>query len=201
MGVRSSYHAGMRYPPERKEQTRQSILAAAGRVFRRVGYAAAGVDAIMAEAGLTPGGFYAHFASKEALFAELVPHALRQTVLGGGVPSPEDSDPEWLLGLVARYLSLGHCSEVEKGCPLPPLLADISRSGPDARAAFEGMLRESLERMQTHLPAGTPAVALLALLVGGMTLARACAETTFAEEILAACREFARHAFTPEEES
>ena len=59
---------------EHKERTRARILAAAGRVFRRQGYAATAVDAVMAEAGLTPGGFYAHFPSKEALFAEVLAH-------------------------------------------------------------------------------------------------------------------------------
>ena len=60
----------MRYPAGHKEQTRAKILQAAGKVFRREGYHAAGVDKVMEEAGLTAGGFYAHFASKEALLAE-----------------------------------------------------------------------------------------------------------------------------------
>ncbi|HNH84664.1 MAG TPA: helix-turn-helix domain-containing protein, partial [Acidobacteriota bacterium] len=60
----------MRYPANRKEESRQKILQAAARLFREHGYNGVGVDAVMAEAGLTPGGFYAHFPSKEALFAE-----------------------------------------------------------------------------------------------------------------------------------
>lgn len=186
----------MRYPPERKEQTRQAILAAAGRVFRRLGYAGAGVDAIMAEAGLTAGGFYAHFASKEALFAEMFAQALAQTTLGGAAPS----EPDWLATLVQRYLSPGHRDTVEQGCPLPPLLADLSRAGDAARAAFEEHLRAALARMQEQLAPGTPAAALLALMVGGLTLARAVGGA-FAADILTACRAFARQAFTLEEES
>lgn len=186
----------MRYPPERKEQTRQAILAAAGRVFRRLGYAGAGVDAVMAEAGLTAGGFYAHFASKEALFTEMIAQALAQTTLGGAAPS----EPDWLASLIQRYLSPGHRDTVEQGCPLPPLLADLSRAGESARAAFEDHLRAALTRMQEQLAPGAPPAALLALLVGGLTLARAVGDE-FAADILATCRDFARHAFTPEEES
>ena len=65
----------MRYPPGHKDETRRKILEAAATVFRRQGYHAGGVDQVMREAGLTAGGFYAHFPSKEALFAETLPHA------------------------------------------------------------------------------------------------------------------------------
>ncbi len=69
----------MRYAPDHKAKTRGKILAAAGRVFRRLGYHAAGVDRVMEEAGLTSGGFYAHFESKEALLAEAIAHSAHRS--------------------------------------------------------------------------------------------------------------------------
>ena len=65
----------MRYAADQKEKTRSRIVRAAGKVFRRQGYHAAGVDKVMAEAGLTAGGFYAHFDSKQALLAEAIEDA------------------------------------------------------------------------------------------------------------------------------
>ena len=77
----------MRYPKGYKAESRQRILDAAATVFRRDGYHAGGVDAVMREAGMTAGGFYAHFRSKETLFAACLQHALRksQTLLGSGM--------------------------------------------------------------------------------------------------------------------
>jgi TetR/AcrR family transcriptional repressor of nem operon len=188
----------MRYPPERKEATRQRILAAAGTVFRRLGYSGAGVDAVMAEAGLTPGGFYAHFSSKEALFAAVVPHALRKTTLFREATSGAEQGLAALLALVRRYLSPAHRGMVESGCPLPPLLAEIGRAGEGPQKAFEEVLREALERMQAHLPGGVPAAGLLALMIGGITLARAVADDALADAILAACRALAERTLESE---
>src|SRR3954471_10083763 len=98
----------MRYPAGHKEQTRAKILRAAGKVFRREGYHAAGVDKVMEEAGLTAGGFYAHFGSKEALLAE----TLARAAAAAGVPLDEDLEglagPARLQAFVESYLSRAH---------------------------------------------------------------------------------------------
>src|SRR5437764_10554084 len=108
----------MRYPAGHKEQTRVKILRAAGKVFRRLGYHAAGVDKVMEEAGLTAGGFYAHFDSKQELLAEALTcagaeagrrHAAALEGLSGG---------EWLEAFLGRYLSVEHRGKWEEGCPL-----------------------------------------------------------------------------------
>ncbi|MGE3803077.1 MAG: TetR/AcrR family transcriptional regulator [Gemmataceae bacterium] len=180
----------MRYGPEHKAQTRERILEAAARVFRRQGYAGTGIDAVMAEAGLTAGAFYAHFASKEALFAEIVPHALEQTSTLTGADFAELQGPDWARAVARRYLSKAHCNHVEKGCPLPPLLAEVSRS-PAARQAFEQKLQELLVKVADKLPGKEEEMlALLSLLVGGMTLARAVEDENVATRILEACRQF-----------
>lgn len=186
----------MRYPSDQKQLTRERIVAAAATVFRRQGYRAAGVDAVMAEAGLTAGAFYAHFPSKEALLAEVLPYAVSQNrpLLEQGL---EDlPDVEWIRTLAKRYLSPAHRRMVEQGCPLPALLPEIGRADEAAKRSFESLLRESADRIKDRLPpeqeetAREQSLSLLALFVGGMTLARAVADEEFADRILAACRNF-----------
>ena len=74
----------MRYPKDHIQKTRQAILDAAGRGFRRLGFHGGGVDAVMAEAGLTAGGFYAHFKNKDALFSEFIRNDMEQAIAGPG---------------------------------------------------------------------------------------------------------------------
>ncbi len=189
----------MRYPPEHKERTRVRILDAAAKVFRARGFAAGSVDDVMAEAGLTAGGFYAHFESKEALLAEVFKH--------GTIPSSqqlerglEDSSHRaWIEAVMARYLSPAHRRQVVKGCPLPPLLAEVARGSEPAKQALETFVRFEVERFEAHLPGDhsqrprAQALAMLALFVGGISLARAVADPSLSDEILAACRQFAQN--------
>ena len=168
----------MRYSADQKDQTRQRILDAAGRLFRRKGYRGAGIDAVMAEAGLTAGAFYKHFDSKEQLLEEVLQEAFRRH------PHPreqglDDLDGrDWLEGLIQNYLSHQHYAAVEEGCPMPPLVPEISRSSSAVRDAFERGLMEWRDEMMERLD-GVPtserellALGLIATLVGGMALAR-----------------------------
>src|SRR3954465_3034223 len=111
----------MRYAPDQKEKTRAKILEAGGKVFRRQGYHASGVDKVMEEAGLTAGGFYAHFDSKQALLAEAVTCAAAEAT--GKIESglEELSGKEWLEAFLARYLSPQHVRVPGDGCPLVAL--------------------------------------------------------------------------------
>ena len=112
----------MRYASDQKEKTRAKILEAAGKVFRRQGYHAAGLDKVMEEAGLTAGAFYAHFDSKQTLLAEAVKHAAGE-VRGLSEPKLEGlSGAEWIDAFLWRYLSLSHSRQLEDGCPLPALV-------------------------------------------------------------------------------
>lgn len=186
----------MRYPPDQKQKTRERILDAAAVVFRRLGYAGAGVDAVMREAGLTAGGFYSYFPSKEALFAETLAHAMGQTRTLVGPDFDELSGLEWLRAVAARYLSPAHRRLVDQGCPLPALLPEVARASGGSRGAFEAVLRQVVSGVEARLPppaegsSGEQALAVLAVLVGGMTLARAVADEALADRILASCRAF-----------
>jgi TetR/AcrR family transcriptional regulator, transcriptional repressor for nem operon len=171
----------MRYLHGQKQKTRQRIVDAAAVVCRRLGYHAAGVDAVMQEAGLTAGAFYSHFSSKEDLFKEALPHAMNQTRMLVGHDLSE---------VAGRYLSIEHCRRVDTGCPLPALLPEVARCD-SAKASFVAVLR----RVAAHLPADeSQALAVLSLLIGGITLARAVPDETLAEKILMACRSFVAHA-------
>lgn len=179
----------MRFPKDHKAKTREKILDAAATVFRRDGFAGAGVDAVMREAGLTAGGFYAHFPSKDALFAEVIVHALRKSTLYTGPHLDGLGGAEWVMAAVGRYLSPPHRDRVESGCPLPPLLSEVARGTPEAKAGFEDELRKAAERIGGHLAGpGDDAFAVLALMVGGMVLARGVADPALSDRILAACR-------------
>src|SRR5271166_4690014 len=126
----------MRYAAGHREQTRARILRAAGKVFRRQGYHAAGVDKVMEEAGLTAGGFYAHFDSKEALLAEALTCAAagishRRDIGLAGLPGDE-----WLDAFLGRYLSMAHRREIEDGCPLTALVSEVARAAKPVQQSF-----------------------------------------------------------------
>ena len=185
----------MRYAPDHKAKTRKRIVRAAARTFRRHGYRASGVDAVMAAAGLTAGGFYSHFRSKDDLFAEVLDHATREAgeVLTADL-DPADPDA-WRRGVIQKYLSVEHLRRPADGCPLPPLLGEIARAGGRTRRTFSAGFEERVAAMAAALPAASSrtsdhAIALWATMVGAMLIARALADHDEAERVLRACREF-----------
>ena len=187
----------MRYSPDHKEKTRAKILESAATIFRRQGYHATGVDKVMEEAGLTAGGFYAHFPSKDALLAEALEHiaAKGSSTLERGLE--DASDREWVREIVDRYLGDSHRRRPETGCPIPSLAPEIGRAGKAPRQAFERLVARLFAKIAAHLPpedAEERAIAITALCVGGMALARAVHDPGYSDRILAACRDFAHDA-------
>ncbi len=183
----------MRYAAGHREQTRAKILRAAGKVFRREGYHAAGVDKVMEEAGLTAGGFYAHFASKEALLAEALVQAAAGVLRGEHIEHL--TGRAWAEAFVHRYLSPAHRGKTEDGCPLPPLISEVARAGGSVKASFEAIIRELATRLQgqeVRYLSEDRALAVLALCVGGLGIARSVEDEALAERILAACRDLAK---------
>jgi TetR/AcrR family transcriptional repressor of nem operon len=183
----------MRYTADHKQQTHAGIVEAASGLFKRGGYVGVGVDAVMKAAGLTAGGFYAHFASKEALFTEtfaLAVKRMKEWLLAGledreGLP--------WLREIVRRYLSRVHRDAVAEGCPLPALSPDVFRSGDVVRETFEAQFRQVVAALEQKMPATLGsrydrALATLALFVGGVMLARAVKDRNLSGRILRACR-------------
>ena len=186
-----------RYREGHKDETRSRILEAAGRLFRREGYVASGVAKLMGASGLTVGGFYAHFSSKEALLSEVLARSLEQTrnVLLAGL---DDTDGFPFIREVARrYLSRLHRDTAEDGCALPSLATEVSRQSPETRRAFETYFEELLAGVEARMPAQGDltrrdrAIALVSLMVGGLIFARAVESKELSDRILMACKRFA----------
>jgi AcrR family transcriptional regulator len=132
--------------------TKDRILRAAAARFRRQGYVETSVNQVMRDAGLTHGGFYAHFPSKEALFAEAVRHATDES--GDWLESQVEGfeGAAWVEAWVDAYLSDAHCEHSERGCPIPSLMPEVVRAGSGACNAFSTGLERRLDRLRTRLP-------------------------------------------------
>lgn len=180
----------MRYAQEHKAETREKILGAAARLFTEFGYDGVGVDAIMAEVGLTAGGFYSHFSSKQSLFAESLATAIDA---GKSLRMQKDSHPDSLRTMINSYLSRSHRDQVAEGCPLPALTSDVARSNAETRESYEQQLLIFLRELEAVLAGATTsrretALALMAQCVGGLMLARAVNDEQLSDRILKACR-------------
>jgi AcrR family transcriptional regulator len=188
--------AAIRYTPEHKRQTRDAILAAARRLFRRHGYEGVGVDAIMEAAGLTRGGFYRHFRSKSELFAEaLAGHHDFVERMAARTGCDRRELAEQALSVVRDYLAPANREPVGRGCSLASLAADASRGSRRARRAYGEAVRELATELARGLedpqPADPRALAAIALCVGGLGLSRAVADPELADAISHACAEAA----------
>jgi TetR/AcrR family transcriptional regulator, transcriptional repressor for nem operon len=179
----------MPYPPEHKEETRQRIVETAARLFNRKGFAAVTIDEIMAEAGLTRGGFYRHFAGKDELYAESVRQFLRKEVPKSWQRNRAracEPDQPFAKFVVDAYLSREHLADVGGSCPLIGLSSDVARSGQCVKAAYREVAESMIKVFQANLEGADArgrAVVLLALCVGGMVLARAVDDDGLADEL------------------
>ncbi len=180
---------------ERKERSHQTILDSAARLLHEKGISGARVADVMKGADLTVGGFYAHFASKN----ELVDEALRRTgaELRNRLFAHLDEKPEAERAEVVlkRYLSAAHRdASATLGCPLPAVVGEIGTSAPQHREALAEQVQTMAAGLEQHLPAGRLiprhqlAMALVALMYGGLSLARALRGTEGSDEMLRACR-------------
>lgn len=159
-------------------ENRRRILEAAGRLFRERGFEAVTVAEIMKAAGLTHGGFYGYFKSKDDLIAQ----ALAQASDGA-----READ---LAGYAAAYLSSGHVADLAGGCVVAALGADAIRQSPEARAAMTGGLRRQIERLSASAPGEDPAakrraaIGAWSAMIGGVILARLSDDEALAQEVL-----------------
>ncbi|WP_271411695.1 TetR/AcrR family transcriptional regulator [Pseudomonas sp. Q1-7] len=173
---------------DKKAQTRERILQAAASAMLRHGPREPGVADVMAAAGLTVGGFYAHFASKDALMLEVFDQLLRKrrelmTLVDPSLPGEERR------ALAASfYLSRKHRDALRSGCPLPSSLGVV----PQLPEAYREMLAEHLEVISARLcdspEEADMALADIALMVGGLALARALGESDLSDRVLRAAK-------------
>jgi len=185
----------MPYAPEHKAKTRARIVESARILFNRRGFAEVTIDEIMAEAGLTRGGFYKHFATKDELYAESVrsfvscnPFA-RRLAAKDVVPEPK----ALARLLVNLYLSDEVAADPDSHCPLYALPSDVARSGLAPREAYTDVIR-MLKRVYRRAFAaddregGRKAELLVSISVGGMVLARTTNDATLARSLRATAR-------------
>ncbi|WP_062203011.1 TetR/AcrR family transcriptional regulator [Aureimonas sp. AU12] len=176
----------MKVSREQMAQNRNGILDAAGRLFRQKGFDSVGVAEVMKAAGLTHGGFYGHFRSKDDLIAQTMAHVL-------GAESVSDSGLDAFLD---AYLSRKHRDNPAGGCPTAGLAADLRHQTPAARAAMTQGLRSQIDRMSTAFPnldekaRRQAAIASWSAMVGALILSRATDDAELSDEIIGETRSF-----------
>jgi len=178
-----------RYSPEHKEATRRRMIETAGRRFKSDGIDGSGIATLVADAGLTNGAFYGHFASKDDLVASVVAQQLADQVatvnaLPAGLASVEV--------FLREYLSPAHRDDLPGGCPSAALLDEIGRCDPTTRQAYTDGAQAMIAAIARHLDDGDTdgtnqrAIGLFTLLVGSLQLARAVSDPAVSDRILAA---------------
>ena len=206
----------MPYSPAHKPKTRIRILNAATALFKKNGFENVTIDQVMAEAGLTRGGFYAHFKNKEDLFVACVENgmSLLSSPILAKLRKAERAGGDWVTSFAELYLSRVHIENPELGCALPTLSAEVSRSGVRAQEAFSKLINQASEKLAWKLAKeddvpgidrhinlesdqklrNVPvqyeqdAIAMLAMMVGAVVLSRAVDDET-ADKVLAATRD------------
>lgn len=164
--------------PSRKELTHDRIVESAARALRRVGYQGVGVADVMKDAGLTHGGFYAHFDSREAMLAEAIQRAGQESasVVRQDMAERLAKGASPLRALIEAYLSEAHLNAVDSGCPVAALASEMSRQHDAVRDASCERVRRFIKAVQQTLPSGVPAdsaLVIVSALVGALQLARA----------------------------
>jgi TetR/AcrR family transcriptional repressor of nem operon len=175
----------MRVSKEKAAENRERILTEAARLFREHGLSGVGVDALTDAAGLTHGSLYSQFGSKERLAAEALNHA-------ASTSSARLDDAATLDEYVIRYLSAGHRKRRGDGCVVAALAGEIPRQGAAIRHSFTDAVRTVMKRITSLMPrrrkSEDEALAIIATMVGALTLARAVDDPELSDRILAAAR-------------
>lgn len=180
----------MRYASDHKTETRRRVLEEAARAIRAKGPDGVAVAGVMARAGLTHGGFYAHFASKDEMVAEAIGTMFDDARVRTSPIERLDDPRAALRGYIDFYLSPAHRDRRDRGCPLPALASDLARSKSPSRERFGDGVHALTERLARSLQAmdrpdpQAQASAMLTQLVGAVALARAVADPAQSDAIL-----------------
>ena len=176
----------------RKEATHERIVEVATRAIRRSGYAGTGVADIMKEAGLTHGGFYAHFASRDALLAEAGDRAGAEAVALAARVAAAAPPGQALQAMLAAYLSPAHIAAIEVGCPVAALGSEMPRQAPEVRRVATIHIKEMIDLFARQMPnwgqpeAHAQAMATVCAMIGATILARAVDEPALSDALCAA---------------
>lgn len=168
-------------------ESKERILNVACRLFKKNGYAATGIDLIMSEAGLTAGGFYAHFRSKTDLFEQAIEHSMKHSRQLLIKDTEHLSGEEKIKAIMNRYISVGHRDLAEKGCILPALAAEIPRGTKKSNEMVAYYIRKWANEISQHMPYEN-ALALISKAVGAILLSRMVKNSGLSDEIITAAR-------------
>jgi len=181
-----------RTPNSRKEETHDHIVAVAARAIRRDGYAGVRVADVMKEAGLTHGGFYAHFESRDALLIEALARAGQESAaaVARAAEARRGKGVSDFRSLVETYLADRHLASTASGCPVAALGCDMPRQSKPVREASAERVDRLIAAVRATLPAGTRSTAMVAAatLVGSLQLARALGDNAEGRSVLSAAR-------------
>jgi TetR/AcrR family transcriptional repressor of nem operon len=178
--------------PSRKEETHERIVEVAARAIRRTGYGGTGVADIMKEAGLTHGGFYAHFDSRDALLAEAGDRAGAESVAMAARVAAAAPPGLALHAMMEAYLSPEHIAAIDTGCPVSALGSEMPRQAPEVRRVATIHIKEMIDLFARQLPdwgqpqAHEQAMALVCGLIGTTMMARAVDDPKLSQALCAA---------------
>jgi TetR/AcrR family transcriptional repressor of nem operon len=191
----------MRYRPEHKAEVHQKIVKDASRRVRAEGVTGAAVSAVMQDAGLTHGGFYKHFGSKDELLMQSLSVAFEE-IADRLAQAAEQSPPKtaWKT-IVKTYLSLEYCDHIEYGCPLPALAPELARADKAMRPRIFEELKKYKDRMVPFMPGQRTAdkesafFSIFSTMIGAIEIARMLPEPMMREKVLASARELLLRSF------
>ena len=193
----------MRYPAEHKEETRERIVQAASRRFRRAG-AGVGIGQLMKTLKMTHGGFYRHFRSKDDLLEAALTKGFEEMRARMTAAIARAKPGHELESIIETYLSDEHCADAAGGCPVAALASEIARQPKAVRAAFQRATQQATARMAEFMSGATEderrrkAGVLMSGMSGTLTVARAVADEKLRRRILSAARRIYVEAFTNE---
>jgi TetR/AcrR family transcriptional repressor of nem operon len=185
----------MRYSKQHKQETHARIVKKASVRLREKGAHGIGVADLMKDAGLTHGGFYAHFDSREALVIEAFGYAIDRATDRWRKLAEQTPPDKRFATIVDSYLTPVHRDDPGHGCAIPALSAEIARESPKTRKAFAAKLEQMIEMIAEQMPdvprkaARKQAMASLATMMGTLVLARVAGSGAFSDDILGAGRE------------
>jgi TetR/AcrR family transcriptional repressor of nem operon len=191
----------MRYPAEQKAETHEMLLDAAAQSFREHGFEGQAVARLMKDVGLTHGGFYRHFESKEDLYVDAIARGFQAAADGMVQAAAKAPKGEQLRTIIERYLSLEHLEDPGGGCVLSTLAAEIARQRPAVRSRINVAMKSYRERLLPFFPGNDIAekrrqfLVLFPAMAGVLMTARAMTDPAERKEVLSVARKFYIRAF------
>ncbi len=179
--------------PTKKELTHQRIVEAAARALRRGGFAGVGVADVMKDAGLSHGGFYAHFENREAMLAEALARASQDSAadLARRASPHRARGASAMRALIDCYLSDSHLNNMDAGCPVAALLSEVPRQSDELRAATLDRINSLIANIRQALPEGhakDQALVIASTMIGALQIGRAVGNNAHGKAVLAAAR-------------